>query len=270
MGTKLRSIRQFGHTMREAVETYRHRKSLAYLVNHHRPLTLLPPRVALPLLCGPVKGKLRKPAELTILTIHNYAARPILERSLHYAGISDYVVLSADHEGPWYDSIKLKRLHSYLQADGCQTEYLLFLDAEDCVLCGEPGRAIDLMHEQDCELLMSDTDSQAGYECMPQVKQQVDRIAAQRGAQGRYPCTGVFVGRTQFIRELVAAAMAYVTDHDLTREQYRYHRRAGDLCKQLPEFPRGIGCDQIILRYLQPRFHPRFKLDARGELAYRR
>ena len=48
------------------------RNTMNHLIIHRGKLVKNPSGLVLPLLCGPVKGKLRCPPELTILLIHNY------------------------------------------------------------------------------------------------------------------------------------------------------------------------------------------------------
>ena len=63
--------------------------------------------------------------------------------------------------------------------------------------------------------------------------------------------------------------MNFVTDRDLSLEEYRIFRAQGKLGDVLPEFPKGIGCDQVILRYLHPEFYPRMQIDYLSKLATR-
>ena len=48
------------------------RNTMNHLIIHRDKLVNNPPSLILSLLCGPVKGKLRCPPELTLLLIHNY------------------------------------------------------------------------------------------------------------------------------------------------------------------------------------------------------
>jgi hypothetical protein len=146
---------------------------------------------------------------------------------------------------------------------------VLFLDADDVVLRDGPERAIALLAQEDCELLLSGTSFEAGYECMPDVKRWADRVASGHASNDRYINSGVYIGRTSFLREVLDAAKDFITERDFTREEYRSARRDGTLCERLPEFPKGIGSDQVILRYLHPRFYPRMKIDYEARLALR-
>ncbi len=63
--------------------------------------------------------------------------------------------------------------------------------------------------------------------------------------------------------------MAYVTETDLPGSEYKRLKDSGTVGEHLPEFPKGCGCDQTILRYLHPQFYPRMKIDYQGRLALR-
>ena len=71
-----------------------------HLILHNRRWTTLPPYIALPLLCGKAKNKLSCPKNLTIILIHNYETESILEKSLHYVGIDNHVLLKPEN-GQW-------------------------------------------------------------------------------------------------------------------------------------------------------------------------
>lgn len=82
-----------------------------HLIIHRAKLVNNPPSLLLPLLCGPVKGKLCCPPELTILLIHNYEYLIKIELCLRYVGIELYVVLRPQVKGPWRHTIKLKMIY---------------------------------------------------------------------------------------------------------------------------------------------------------------
>ena len=46
-------------------------------------------------------------------------------------------------------------------------------------------------------------------------------------------------------------------------------RQMGKLCEALPDFPKGVGCDQAIMIFMHPNFYPRVKIDYQGQLASR-
>jgi hypothetical protein len=199
--------------------------------------------------------------------VHNYRRKPIMEKSLHYVGIKDFVVLRPQPHGPWNGVAKLMPLLEYLSSESCRTEYLLYCDSRDSVLRADPAAAIECLQKEDCDLLLSSTRYPGGYGCMTQIKGWTDNIVRQSGFEKRYLNAGVFVGRTSFVRQVLEAAIEYVTEHDLSRRELDRHKRDGSLGGRLPGFPQCVGSDQIILRYLHPQFYPRMKIDYQGRLA---
>lgn len=260
--------RAYRHSkLRSLVWAYQKGGQLDCVVVHHGWLTKQPAMLLLPLLCNHVKGKLRCPSDMTIVLVHNYRRRPMMEKSLRYAGIKDFVVLRPRPRGPWNGAAKLLPLLQYLSSDSCPTEYVLYCDSRDCVLRADPAAAIECLRNEDCDLLLSSTRFPGGYECMPQIKRWSDAVVAECGYEQRYLNAGVFVGRTTFVRQVLEAASEYVTEQDLSRRELDRRILGGSLRERLPGFPQGVGSDQIILRYLHPRFYPRMKIDYRGRLA---
>jgi hypothetical protein len=240
-----------------------------HLVIHRHNLTDNPPSLVLPLLCGPVKGKLRCPPDLTLLLVHNYDSLPIMELSLRYVGIKNYTVLNPQVGEPWRHSNKIVAILNYLNDGSCKTEYILFCDSNDAVLRDDPGKAIRYLEEENCDLLFSRTKFKGGYECIPHIKTWADQLAKQHDSSGWYINSGVYIVRTHFYRQVLEAAMTYITENDLPGKVYRKLRRDGGLGERLPEFPIGCGSDQAIFRYLHPQFYPQIKIDYQGRLALR-
>ena len=245
------------------------RRERTSVLVHERKYTKLPPRIAIPLLCKHVKGRLRCPPELTILLIHNYEQEPIMQQSLRYAGINNYVALKPTSEDPWRNTLKLTELNTYLASDACQTEYVLYCDSDDVIIRDDSSKTIECLQQHDCQMLLSCTRAISPYDQMPEIQAWTDALAAQVGAEGLYLNAGVYIARTAFLKELVARALDYVTEHDLSREEYRKFQAAKRLGEVLPKFPKGIGSDQAILRYLHPEFYPRMKIDYQSRLATR-
>src|SRR5262249_14711140 len=77
---------------------------------------------------------------------------------------------------------------------------------------------------------------------------------------------GVYVARREFLIEYYEAAAKYVTEIDLLPAEIKKIHSEG---RSMPEFPKGCGNDQMILRFLYPRFRDRLKIDYPGELALR-
>lgn len=245
------------------------RRTWNHLVIHLRKFTGISPSLLLPTICGHVKGKLCCPPELTILLVHNYEYEPIMVKSLRYTGIENFTVLKPQTSGPWRHSTKLVTIRNYLNSVSCKTEYILFCDSNDAVLRDDPGKAIRYLEEENCDLLFSRTKFKGGYECIPHIKTWADQLAKQHDSSGWYINSGVYIVRTHFYRQVLEAAMTYITEDDLPGKVYGKLRRDGGLGERLPEFPKGCGSDQVIFRYLHSQFYPQIKIDYQGRLALR-
>lgn len=243
------------------------RRKWESVIVHDPGFAQIPPAIALPLLCGHVKGSLRRPDNVAIVLMHNYPKMPLMEQSLRYVGIEDYVVLRPEFEGEWRDSIKLTTILKYLQSGACKSEFLLYADSRDALLRANPQTAITCLQELNCECLFSIESASYGYQCMPEVKAWANQNAARHGSPELYINAGVFFGRTEFVGELLHEAMQHIVPTELSRAEFRQHLFAGTLCDALPNFPRGVGSDQQILRWLHPRFYPRMQCDYAGRLA---
>ncbi len=211
-------------------------------------------------------GRHRKPESLEIITCHDYPSKSLLEKSLDYLGIDGYRILTEPFEGPWRNTYKLKWLLHHLQRHPGGPDKVLFCDADDAVVVGDISRSLEVFERKKCQLLFMSTSFAGGYACMPEVKQWADGIRP-----GRYLNSGVYIGRKEFIVEVLSAAADYFTDQDITAEE---SKRLGHgvfntaLCQRLPDYPRGSQ-DQDILRYLHPRFYPDMQIDYDNELAFR-
>jgi hypothetical protein len=246
----------------------RTRRSEAIILHNGR-FKAIPPKVLIPLFCRSRRGALSKPQNLTILLVHNRPTKTLMEQSLDYLGISDYSVLRASTVR-WRHSIKISMILDYLLSGKCQTEYVLFCDSDDALMRDDPQRATDLFQNADCDMLVSST-TYARYRLMPDVRDWTVSIAPEDLRKKRRPHihlnTGVYIARTAFLKEYLKAAMQYVTEGDLGQELHGM--TDAEVLARLPEFPRGIGSDQTIMRYLFPRFHPRMKIDYESRLAFR-
>lgn len=217
------------------------------------------------------KGAFKRPNNLTILTCRNegsmedriiphlqgYEDTSILEENLDYLGI-DLVVLTDDRL-PWRNTFKIEMIHNYLNSE-CDTEYFMFCDAIDVIFQRNPQEVIDIFETFDCEALFMSTISPLGYNCMPEVKEFVDKL---NKGTGRYLNSGVYIGKTSFVKEMVEEAMKYAIPHGVTMGDY------GDYLNSEPvDYPKGSQ-DQDIFRYIEPKFYPRLKVDYENKMAYR-
>ena len=104
------------------------------------------------------------------------------------------------------------------------------------------------------------THSMDGYNCMPEVKKWADRIS---GGRMRYLNSGVYIGKTSFVKEMFDMAMEYAIPHGVTMGGYREY-----LESKPEDYPKGSQ-DQDIFRYIEPKFYPRMKVDYQNMMAYR-
>ncbi|MCP5098255.1 MAG: hypothetical protein GY943_22120 [Chloroflexi bacterium] len=260
------SSRRFFSILRTSAIAFRERRKWDSVIVHNGRFTQIPPTIAMPLLCGHIKDAVQCPDNLTIVLIHNYKNTPLMEESLRYAGIDNYVVLKPDYEGEWRDSIKFTTMYHYLQSGACQTEFLLHVDARDAFLRADPQKAITYLQELNCDCLFSVESASYGYECTPEVKAWANQNTVAHGYQALYINSGVYIGRTKFLEKLLQETMRYITPTDFSRAEFRKHLFAGTLCNALPDYPKGVGSDQQIVRWLHPHFYPRMQCDYEGRL----
>jgi len=217
------------------------------------------------------KLKLKKPDNLTIATCRNsgtledriiphlsgYEQTSILEENMKYLEL-DLVVLRDDRL-PWRNTFKFEMLYNYLNSGDCKTKYFMCLDAIDVIWIDEPQKVIDIFNSFDCEALFMSTNSTDGYECMPKVKEWVDTV----NLLGRYLNSGVYIGKTSFVKEMIEEAMKYAIPHGVTMDEYRDY-----LSSKPSDYPKGSQ-DQDIFRYIERKFYPRLKVDYSNKMAYR-
>jgi len=212
-----------------------------------------------------------QPSDLTIVTCRNegtledriiphlsgYEETSILEDNIKYLGL-DLVVLKDDRL-PWRNTFKFEMLHDYLTSNECTTEYFMCLDAIDVIFVDNPQRVVDIFKSHKCEALFMSTNSLDGYNCMPEVKSWVDTI----NSKGRYLNSGVYIGKTSFVKEMVEEAMEYALPSGVTMDGYRDY-----LASEPKDYPKGSQ-DQDIFRYIERKFYPRMKVDYENEMAFR-
>ena len=221
---------------------------------------------------GRLKGAFKLPSNLTIVTcrnegtmvdrllphLHEYEYTSILEFNLDYLGI-DLVVLT-DAKLPWRCTFKFEMIHNYLNSGECKTEYFMHCDAIDVIFQDDPQTVIDIFESFDCDCLFMSTNALDGYSCMPEVKRFVDEI---NGNNGRYLNSGIYIGKTSFVKEMFDEAIKYAIPHGVTMDKYREY-----LESKPEDYPRGSQ-DQDIFRYIEPKFYPRMKVDYQNLMAYR-
>ncbi len=218
---------------------------------------------------GPVEFQM--PEDLTIVTCRNegsledriiphlagYEQTSILERNMEYLGL-DLVVLT-DARLPWRNTFKFEMLHNYLNSGECTTKYFMCLDAIDVIFVDEPQIVIDIFESYECDALFMSTHSTDGYNCMSEVKEWANTI----NSKNRYLNSGVYIGKTSFVKEMVEEAMKYAIPHGVTMDGYREY-----LNSQPEDYPKGSQ-DQDIFRYIEQKFYPQMKVDYDNQMAFR-
>jgi hypothetical protein len=193
---------------------------------------------------------------LSIYLAHNYDHQSLLERNLNYLGIKDYKCLNLPLK-PWSHVLRLRFFVKWLET--CKTEYVLHCDADDVVFTKSPKEILDLFFKFNAKLVYGSTDFSRGYQCMP------DQFSwAESKHPARYINAGVFIGKTQFVLQFYKNVLNYVSDtpssaKDFYEDELRFKEK----------FPYGIGCDQPIVRFLEPEFYPDIKLDADNNFVFR-
>jgi hypothetical protein len=190
--------------------------------------------------------------------LSGYSDVSILESNLDYLGI-DLVVLK-DARLPWRNTFKFEMIRNYLNSGKCTTEYFMCCDAIDVIFQDDPQKIIDIFESFDCDCLFMSTRALDGYGCMPEVKRFVDEI---NGNNGRYLNSGIYIGKTSFVKEMFDMAIEYAIPHGVTMGEYREY-----LESKPKDYPRGSQ-DQDIFRYIEPKFYPRMKVDYQNLMAYR-
>lgn len=230
---------------------------------------IFPDWIVLPALCGHAKGRLRCPADLTIVTVHNRPYETLFERSVRYVGASCRAV-RLPPELAWRHTLKLSGLLDFLRKES-PTEYVFFCDADDCVLRDDPALAVALLEERGCDLLFSASGNDTFYEFMPEVRDWLEASVPLRGESRCYLGSGVFVGRWRFLERVLADALSFVrdpSDPDAPRP-VAWDPRFPDSIIATERFPLGVEDDEAILRWLQPRYHPWLQVDDESRLSLR-
>ena len=219
------------------------------------------------------KNAFKIPDDLTIVTCRNegsledriiwslegYDTVSILESNLEYLGMDGLVVLR-DGRLPWRCTFKFELIHNYLNSGKCKTKYFMFCDAVDVIFKENPQRVIEIFESFECDALFMSTHSIDGYICMPEVKEFVDKL---NGGSGRYLNSGVYIGKTDFIKEVIENALEYALPHGVIMDEYHEWLKTNPV-----GYPKGSQ-DQDIFRFLEKRFYPRMKVDYRNLMAYR-
>jgi hypothetical protein len=187
-----------------------------------------------------------------------------LENSCDLQGINHIsLVMDTDHITTSFIS-KIKYVYEYLLKS--DYEYTLVSDSTDCVILKNPDDAIKLLDEYDCDILYgagacNDFESFT----MP------ERDTFNKSVYGNVKFNGgVCIGKVETLIKLYERVL-YYADDTLSANDYQNKYRKVNGYKnwsdeKLKNFPMGVSCDQVIIKYLFMEFYPKLKLDTFGLL----
>ena len=190
--------------------------------------------------------------------LKGYEDVSILEQNLEYLGVELKVL--RDDRLPWRNTFKFELLNRYLNSGKCKTEYFMCVDAIDVIFIDNPTKVIDIFESFNCDALFMSTNSLDGYNCMPEVHNKILQI---NNSNGRYLNSGVYIGKTSFIKEVIESAISYAHPPGVTMDEYRDYLNSNPI-----DYPKGSQ-DQDIFRFLEPQFYPRLRVDYDNKMAYR-
>jgi hypothetical protein len=208
-----------------------------------------------------MRNAFQKPQNLSIFTCHNHSKPTLFERNLDHLGVKNYDTLRLECT-VWSNSLRARAFLKYLEED-CKTPYVLYCDADDVVLQKSPQDILDLFLRSDSEILYCSTDFLPGYLNMPDRFQWAEQLHP-----GRYVNSGGFIGLRDTAIDVYREVCKYVFDDDIlgNADSQRCYQQEPEF---LDGFPKGVGCDQTILRFIEPDFYPRMKLDADCQVFWR-
>ena len=238
----------------------------------------------------------KKPDNITFITAHNYfddetgtaesklhrhnklqvaedgRKITLFEKSLEHLGLGYPVVVSKpvcghhvvdetmiEKYGMYSHLMKEEWILDYLKNNE-QTELSMWCDAGDVIFKDDPQRIIDIFYEYDCDTLFMSTTFCEGNKGGFHGEWGRKALQFNNNIQpGLYLNSGVVIGRTKFLIELLEKAL-----------EYRYDKRFTQHPPEAPEHMK-MADDQEIFRHIHPKFYPRVKIDNEGDrkLAWR-
>lgn len=206
---------------------------------------------------GSLKNAFKMPDGLSIFTAHNYDKKSLFERNLDFLGIHNYHVIKINMK-PWNHTLRIKWFLEYLIND-CKTELVLYCDADDVILRSDPKELIKSFEYLNCKLIYNSTSWPHGYKCMPEIFDWVNKIHPKRYLNG-----GVFLGNRTFLISVLKRFLQFTVNNPPSTK-YFYENEL----EFKESFPKGVGCDQPILRYIEPEFYPNLIIDSQNLLFWR-
>jgi len=231
----------------------------------------------------------KKPDNITFITAHNYIddetgtaesklhrhnklqvsedGRKItlFEKSLEYLGLGYPVVVSKpvcghhitdekliEKYGMYAHLMKEEWILDYLKNNE-KTELSMWCDAGDVIFKDNPQKIIDIFYEYNCDGLFMSTTFCQGNKGGFHGEWGAEVLNWQNSMKsGLYLNSGVVIGKTDFLIEILEKAL-----------EYKYDKR---FTPHPPEAPPHLQLadDQEVFRYIHPKFHPRMKIDNEG------
>ena len=191
-----------------------------------------------------------------------------LENSCDLQGIN-HISLTMDTvaEETAYVS-KIKYFYDYLL--NCDYEYVMVSDSTDCIIFKNPDEAISLLDEYKCDILYGVSRFHDWVDfTMP------ERDTFNKSINGQYSAnTGVCIAKTSELLKLYKRVLEYADFNVSWLDYFKIYRSTNGYAKwskeQLSAFPKGVSCDQVIIKYLFKDFYPKLKLDTLGLLTNKR
>jgi|TARA_R110000824_G_scaffold82533_9_gene206938 hypothetical protein len=231
------------------------------------------------------KNAYTKPDNITFITAHNYIDDEtgtaesklhrynqlyeledgrkitIFERNLEHLGIGTPVVVSKpvcghhivdekmiEKYGMYSHLMKEEWILDYLK-NNKQTELSMWCDAGDVIFQDDPQKIIDIFYGYDCDALFMSTTFCKGNKGGFHGEWGKEALSHMDNQKGLYLNSGVVIGKTEFLIELLEEALKLKYDKQFTQHP--------------PEAPEHmkLADDQEVFRYLHPKYYPKVKID---------
>lgn len=194
-----------------------------------------------------LRGSLRRPENLAIVTWSNYPEKTLLEECLDYLGLADHVVLGKEVQKFTFTA-RITMTLDYLKSAACTEDLILWIDSRDAVLLKDPRAIIALLEKNACDALFTSTDYFfPGEKCRAIHDFERSRPGAEHTLTP-YLNAGVMIARKDFLIRLLEEAEALV---------------------EPPLCPLDPKNDQPIFAFLHQKHYPRLKADSTQEFSLR-
>lgn len=191
-----------------------------------------------------------------------------LENSCDLQGINHVsLIMDTDYQNTAYVS-KIKYFYDYLL--NCNYEYAIVSDSTDCIIMKNPDDAIALLDKYNCDILYGTSRFHDWVEfTMPERAQFNKSIYPDLSVN-----SGVCIARVAELLKLYTRILEYADTSVSASEYFKVYRSVNGYANwsvsRLSEFPKGVSCDQVIIKYLMKDFYPKLKLDINGILTNKR